>query len=262
MFLKFFLSYYDNDYAKYISTGNRQTASSHNNYKVIRTPTFNQLKIALANKLNRESQYNENIEYTREVLINVDDTSMFQLEALCVPEYSYCTYNLETNKIGFGNTQHNAYMASWSGDNQRTARSGGGFVSGNEQDYFFNYYQKLNKQENPFTFTCPNNFHPQVLNELQNYISYEKNHLFKQITTILEYEVPFIDDFFTAAVIKKDENLSYTGTTLQYNSVIKAFDFFMNDDKDIFDNSENHTSGLKIMGALCLRMMQLTNETF
>lgn len=262
MFLKFFLSYYNNDYAKYNSSGNRQTASSHNNYKVIQTPTFEQLKIALASKMNRESLYTENVEYTRSVLINVDDTSMFQLEALCVPEYSYCTYNLETHKIGFGNTQRNAYMASWSGDYTRTPRGSSSFVSGNEKDYFFNYYQQLNKQETPFTFTCPDNFHPQVLDELKNYISYEKNHLFKQITTILEYEVPFIDDFLAAVMIKEDEKLSYTGTTLQYNSVIKSFDFFMNDDKDIIDNSENHTSGLKIMGALCLKMMKLTNETF
>jgi len=264
MFLRFFLSYNDDgDFRVAGSSGSqRQTGSSHNNYKVPEIVSFDRLKTGLARKLNRESQYTQNSYFTREILINVEDAAMFQLEALCVAEYSYCTYNLETLKIGFGNTQYNAYMATWSGDTKHRARGSSGFINGNESEHFFNYYPERVKKDEPFTYTCPDNFYSQVLDELRQYISYEKNYLFKEITDILERETNFIDLLFNGMIEKDTDKIQYTGTSLQYSAVMKTFDFFMNDDKDIMENKENHTSGLKLMGALCWQMMQISGETF
>ncbi len=266
MFLRFFLSYYDDGGSSYgsvySSNKQRQTGSSHNNYKVPEIPSFELLKSGLARKLNRESRYRQDTNFTREILINVDDTSMFQLEALCVPEFSYCTYNLETSKIGFGNTQYNAYMATWSDNKGYNAKGVGGFINGNEDEYFFNYYPERVQKDEPFTYTCPANFYAQVLDELRQYISYEKNYLFKEVTDILEREINFIDLLFNGMIENDSDNIQYTGTSLQYNAVVKAFDLFMNDDKDILEKAADHTSGLKFMGALCWQMMQISGETF
>ena len=264
MFLRFFLSYHDDgDFVIAGSSGSqRQTGSSHNNYKVPEIVSFERLKTGLARKLNRETQYRQNSSFTREILINVEDAAMFQLEALCVPEYSYCTFNLETLKIGFGNTPYNAYMASWSGDKSHRARGRSGFISGNEKEHFFNYYAERVEKEEPFTYTCPDNFYEQVLDELRQYISYEKNYLFKEVTDILEREVNFIDTCFNAIVANDTDKVLYTGTSLQYTAILTAFNFFMNDDKDILEKAVEHTSGLKFMGALCWQMMQISGETF
>jgi hypothetical protein len=185
---------------------------------------------------------------------------MFQLEALCVEEYSYCTYNLETLKIGFGNSPYNAYKATWSSGS--IIRVGAVGVNGNEKDHFFNYYPERVQQEEPFIYTCPDNFYSQVLDELRKYISYEKNYLFKEVTNILERETNFIDLCFNSIVAKETDKVQYNGTSLQYNAVMTTFYFFMNDDKDIMENKEEHTSGLKLMGALCWQMMQISGETF
>lgn len=262
MFLYFFLSFHDTQTHFSISNGaQRQTASTHNNYKLPEIPKFETVKYRLSKSFDKTSLYGNQSNFSREILINVDDAAMFQLEALCVPEYSYCTYNLETGKIGFGSNQYNAYMSTSNNDDPKRARSSGGFVYHGSEDSFFNYYSEDSVTEEPYTFECPKNFYPQVLDELKKYISYEKNYLFNEVTNVFYEQASFIDSFINSA-INNNYDVEYTGPTLRSGAIITVFELFMNDDIDIFQNSSQNVAGLKIMGALCWQMMNITNETF
>lgn len=259
MFLKFFLSFSDSTRGFSVN-GNRQRQTATDNRTELTIPlnqktTFGMLLSSLSGSMFHQSQYLYNNYSSREILINLPDESMFQLETLCVAEYSYCTYNLITKKIGFGNSVREAYDAS---TDMGSPDSG---TASKTPNYMLQFYPPSEEKEK-MEFTCPDGFYEQVLNELKPYISFEKRFFFKSCTDILERETRYIDMYLDSYFDKSIETFKYDGTSINPTEFRYAVKMFMEDDIDIFSNKEEHESGLRILGALCLKMMQLTNETF
>lgn len=263
MFLKFFLSFTDSN--RGFSVGRNRLsnkASDAPDYKIPlrQRTTFGAVLGTLAAKMDRRSQYLNNYNYSREILVNLSDESMFQLETLCVSEYCYCTYNLETKMIGFGNTMREAHDAST--EIGFPGVSIGGVSSSPKPNYMIRFYSEKPEKEK-MEFTCPDGFYEQVLKELKPYIVFEKNFLFKQCTDILEREVQFLDEVIDNYYDTSTNNqINYHGSTVHSTEFKYTFKMFMEDDPDIFQNKDYHESGFRILGAVCLKIMQMTDETF
>lgn len=259
MFLNFFLSF-ESFRSGFSGSTYKSQATDANHYVIPRKQktTFNTLLGSLSSVMNRESQFLYTNYATRTVLVNLSDESMFQLETLCVPEYCYCTYNLDTKIIGFGNSILEAYEATRE-DNMKSGNVGYGKANYN---YMIQFYPQKDEDE-PFEFTCPYAFYEQVLAELKPYIKYEKNIMFKNCTDILEREQPFLSKFFDSYYQEGRESVEkYYGTSIRTYEFKYTVKMFMEDDPDILEKKDFHESGLRILGSLCFKMMQMTDETF
>lgn len=265
MFLKFFLSFTDSN--RGFSVGRNRLSNKASDAPDFKIPlrqrtTFSAVLGTIAAKMDRRSQYLNNYNYSREILVNLSDDSMFQLETLCVSEYCYCTYNLETKRIGFGNTMREAFDASAGDDNYGFTLVGGTASNNPKPNYMIRFYKEAKEQEK-MEFTCPDGFYEQVLKELKPYIVFEKNFLFKQCTDILEREVQFLDEVIDNYYdTSTDNQINYHGSTVHSTEFKHTVKMFMEDDPDILQNKEYHESGFRILGAMCLKIMQMTDETF
>lgn len=262
MFLKFFLSFSDTN--RGFSVGRNRSSNKASDAPDFKVPlrqrtTFGSVLATIAALMDRRSQFLNNYNYSREILVNLSDEEMFQLEVLCVPEYCYCTYNLETKMIGFGNTMREAYDASTDIPYPGISIGGGS----TKPNYMIRFYQETPEPEK-MEFTCPDGFYEQVLSELKPYIVYEKNFLFKQCTDILEREVQFLDEVIDNYYdTRTPENQpKYHGSTIHSTEFKYTVKMFVEDDPDIFQYKDFHESGFRTLGALCLKIMQITDETF
>lgn len=264
MYLKFFLTFSDSIRGFSVGSNTKQKQTATDNRSNTQLPlnqrtSFGNLLGSLSSSMLIQSQYLNNNFHTREILVNLSDESMFQLETLYVSEYSYCTYNMMTNLIGFGNSIREAYDASCEIPYPGFVLSGS--VSAVAPSYMLQFYIPESEPEK-MKFTCPVGFYEQVLNELKPYISYEKRYLFKYCTDVIERETRFIENYLDSYFDKTIEPMKYNGTSLNPTEFKYTLKMFMEDDVDIFSHREEHQSGLRTLGALCLKMMQLTNETF
>ncbi len=266
MFLKFFLSF--SDINKGFSVGRNRPSNKASDAPDFKVPlrqrtTFDSVIATIAALMDRRSQFLNNHNYSREILVQLSDEAMFQLEVLCVSEYCYCTYNLGTKLIGFGNTMQEAYYASISEDNYGFAVLVRGTSSNTKPNYMIRFYQETTEPEK-MEFTCPDGFYEEVLSELKPYIVYEKNFLFKQCTDILEREVQFLDEVIDNYYdTRTPENQpKYHGSTVHSTEFKYTVKMFVEDDPDIFQNKDFHETGFRILGAMCLKIMQITDETF
>lgn len=263
MFLRFFLSFTDSHNG--FTVGRNRASNQASDAPDFKIPlrqrtTFGAVLATIAAKMDRRSQYLNNYNYSREILVNLSEESMFQLETLCVSEYCYCTYNLETKMIGFGNTMREAYDAST--EIAFPSMSIGSMYISSKPNYMIRFYKET-KEPEKMEFTCPDGFYEQVLSELKPYIVYEKNFLFKQCTDILEREVQFLDEVIDKYYDTTAANqINYHGSTVHSTEFKYTVKMFMEDDPDILQNKDLHESGFRILGAMCLKIMRMTDETF
>lgn len=264
MFLRFFLSFTDSQRSGF-SVGRSRAANQASDAPDFKIPlrqrtTFGAVLATIAAKMDRRTQYLNNYYHSREILVNLSEESMFQLETLCVSEYCYCTYNLETKMIGFGNTIREAYDAST--EIGFPGVSIGGVSNSTKPNYMIRFYKEKPEKEK-MEYTCPDGFYEQVLNELKPYIVFEKNFFFKNCTDILEREGQFldevIDNYYDTTIANQ---ISYHGSTLHSTEFKYTVKMFMEDDPDILQNKDYHESGFRLLGAMCLKIMLLTDETF
>lgn len=261
MFLKFFLSF--NDEKQGFSVRNRRQTNKAADTHVI-LPARNQTTFGfiigkIASMMYKPTKFLFS-NYSREILVNLSDESMFQLEALCIKEYCYCTYNLETKNIGFGNSMSEAYSASVGDNKYGVTIAGGSF--GQKPDYMIQFY-KDDVEPDEMSFTCPDGFYEQVLNQLKPYIVYEKNFLFKKCTDVIASESYFLSQFICNYYVQNPQTpIVYNGIHLSTEEFKYTITMFMEDDPDIFQYKDEYEDRFQTLGDLCFKIMQITDETF
>lgn len=274
MFLKFFITY-DDDSGKSGSASG--TLKSHANPQgTFKLPeqsrnSFSSVMHSLAYKIGyidenagfNSSSYNG----TREVLINVDDEAMFQLMTLAVPEYCYCTYNLETKKIGFGMTKSQAMTATASyfdaSSNSGNTGSTGGiwYAPTNPTSGLMFSFLPSEQEREHLEFQTPEAFYSQVFEVLQPYIKYEKQLLFVKVSESLGMNVGRYDEYLENYYNDR-QNINTYRLDVNSHQIVAAIHMFQNDDPDILEIRDSNIRNFEFMKYLCLKIMQISNETF
>ena len=272
MLLKFFLSY-DEPRRSYQNGSTRKytKASTHNAYDlpVRQKTTFKQIQNRIATEMDPGSVSFISSGKGRDTLINIPDEVMFQLQVLAISEYMYCTYNLQTKKIGFGNTKSDAYSASSDYDTFKMGANIGFMskkaISGDDPDCMINFHSIKDEEPEEFSFECPDVFYEQILNELKPFILFEKVFLFNNVTSIFKSEKNYLNSFidnYYDNLYNNTEAVKYRGTSVPASDTKTVFHMFMEDDEDIFNSPDISKEGLNIMGEICLKIMIMTDETF
>ena len=265
MFLKFFLTFSDG-IRGYSIGGNKHQLSKATDAGYIlpfrNQTTFSSVISRISSLMSKRIHLTTD-NYTREILVNLPDESMFQLELLCIKEFCYCTYNLETKCIGFGNSMQEAHTASIDDVNAGNAGNTGLSFGNLFPQYMIKFYRDPEESDDNMSFTCPDGFYEQVLNELKPYIVFEKNFFFKNCTDIIDAEKYYlskvIDNYYDQESMK---NIQYEGSRLQAEAFKYTLKMFMEDDPDILQYKKYHELGFETLGDFCFKIMQLTDETF
>lgn len=282
MFTKFFLTLPSNVSGSSVGSTFKHGGSTIGGYqpnvylqKLTMTQVLNSLAVNLQTN---DSSYYSRSKFTKPILINIPDEVTFQLEALSVIENTYCTYNVETKKIGFGSTEDKAYEAT-----RDSLLFGSNIVFGSSMQPPNVILDFSTPKKEPgaqhYSFTVPDAFYEEVLNELIPYIDYNKLTMFNEILTRL---IPFKDKIFlhlddkynpdtiknfkvqvlfgSSSDNKKEESVVTIPSTL--GEVCYVFEMFLKDDPIIVKNKESLFNEYSFMGELCLKIMSITNETF
>ncbi|AQW88586.1 hypothetical protein pEaSNUABM50_00059 [Erwinia phage pEa_SNUABM_50] len=261
MFLKFFLTL-NNSTGRLVggnSGKNKLLVSTHNDHKKERheTITFNNVLDSFMRSIDNPTRFDFGLNQTREILINISDEAMFQLETLSVPENCYCTYNLNTKLIGFGNNMAEAEEAT------QEDNFGWGYKSkSSNNDLFFNYFVEM-PTVLPYKFTVPDVFYEQVLQELKPYIVNEKLHIFKGFSDFVlkssKEITEYFDNYYTEVY---DESKIRSLSPFKKSEMRKVIEWFMEDDIDIVANKESLAIEYGTIGILCRKIMNVSGETF
>lgn len=262
MFLKFFITFDDESKNGSASGWNKSIANPQGTYQLPESSrnSFSSVLHSLAYKVgyvNDHDGFGHN-NTTREILINVDDEAMFQLMTLAVPEYCYCTYNLESKKIGFGMSKRQASNAT---NSYFTSGSGGSwyapYIPVTNQMFSFVDIQT----EEHLEFQTPEAFYAQLYELLEPYIKFEKKFFFAEVSNSLhmntnryfDYLEQYYDDRASVNVYKVDVKAEH---------IVQAVALYQNDDPDIVEMKETHSLEMDFIKSLCIKIMQISNETF
>lgn len=274
MFLKFFLTYEDSNTSKGWSIGNKLLVSTHNDHKkeLYETTDFHNVLSNLAFHMKSTNAHTVDKDYRRVLLINVSDEAMFQLEMLYIPENSFCTYNILTGKIGFGDSELNAIIASL--DEKNGISLSGWVRNDNKDSLFFDFdiiSAKLIDMEE-YQLTVPDAFYDQVLTELRPYICQEKIHLLKVFGQYVLYNNTalnnYLDLYFeylnSSVPENKPENKEVENQwcMLSRTQIVLAIKLFMEDDKDFILYKDEFPDEYYSIGKLCRKIMNVSGETF
>ncbi|SOK58323.1 hypothetical protein [Yersinia phage fHe-Yen9-04] len=269
MFLKFFLTHEDSNTSKGWSIGNTLLVSTHNDHKkeLYETTNFHNVLSNLAFHMKSTNVHTVDKDY-RVFLINVSDEAMFQLEMLYIPENSFCTYNILTGKIGFGDSERNAILASL---DEKNGMSLSGWVKNdNKNSLFFDFNVTSTKliDMDEYQLTVPDTFYDQVLNELRPYICQEKIHLLKVFgqyvlynkTALNNYLDLYFENLNSSGSEKKEIEIQYCQLTRI--QMVLAIKLFMEDDKDFILYKDEFPDEYYSIGELCRKIMNVSGETF
>lgn len=263
MFFKFFLTLDSaatvaSEYAE-LNRGNLSSTHSLNKKENHEILTFDEVLYSYIRSSCVISRRGISNDQTREILINISDEAMFQLEALSVPENCYCTYNVDTKLIGFGNTIEEAECATLKFNfNYGTSFKSRGGVHG--EDLFFNYYPEIPEVE-PYHFVVPDAFYDQVLEELKPYIINEKLYIFKKLGDYVLTNINDVSKYFES--FYEDPNYKMRDSSpLSRTMVRNVIRWFMNDDIDITSNKDILSIEYSTIGMLCRKIMHVSFETF
>lgn len=272
MFLKFFITFDDDSKSGSATAWNKSIANPQGTYQLPESSrnSFSSVLHSLAYKVgyvNDHDGFGAN-NTTREILINVDDEAMFQLMTLAVPEYCYCTYNLESKKIGFGMSKRQAsnattsYFTSGSSTSSTSGSTSGGswfapYIPVTKQ--MFSFVDRRNEEH--LEFQAPEAFYAQVYELLEPYIKFEKQFFFAHVSNSLhmntnrysDYLEKYYDDRASVNVYKVD---------VRADHIVQAVVLYQNDDPDIVEMKETHALETEFIKSLCIKIMQISNETF
>lgn len=189
----------------------------------------------------------------RQVLITIPDDLLFQLQTLYpIINNSYCTYNIVTNKIGFGSTLIRA-------QNETTSYN---YINGliwnlsvnTEPMFTFDEYSTIETDET-YSFCVSDNFYDQFYNEIYKYVIFEKQQSFLEVTDYLISLKDIIMNYFD------NEISNIPRSTILTKNFYNTFYSYINDDNDILLLQNRYPHNFEILKKILYKLQMITGET-
>jgi hypothetical protein len=273
MFVNFFITFHDVNRSGSIgsASGMGTPANPHSTFRkpLEISTSFYSIVHNLSSKFGCNNVFISNTnDCTRIIPVNIPDEITFQLELLGVTEYNYCTYNLESKEVGFGNTAQRASNASMTGDASSGWSTNGFYYAPNNpsSQEFFDFSHPTNDSD-VFEFKVPEAFRQDIIDELIPYIKYEKAFMFNEsVFKLCEFELSSnessIMSYLSTYFVPHNSRNFIHKTAVSVDHIKKCFDFYRYDDEDVYATKEYNYNNFEFMRQLCVKIMQLTNETF